>query len=341
MHSRVIIIAEAGVNHNGSMEVAKRLIDAAKLAGADYVKFQTFKADNLVSKTAKMASYQQKNMLGRDNSQYNMLKQLELGHEQHLELIDYCNTNGIKFFSTAFDAEGVQYLNGLGLDFCKIPSGEVTNFPYLRAIALCGKPVLLSTGMCTSAEVQAAINVLNRFSLATNPIIVLHCNTEYPTPMADVNLQAMITMQRDFNVSVGYSDHTLGIEVPIAAVAMGACVIEKHLTLDRTLEGPDHAASLEPSEFKEMVTAIRNIELAMSGNGEKQASNSEIKNKLIARKSIHLARAMSKGDKLAEADLLALRPGGGVSAMQWEQVIGKVLTVDKASYDMLHNQDLA
>ncbi|MFH6994887.1 N-acetylneuraminate synthase [Flavobacterium sp. FlaQc-48] len=333
--NKVIIIAEAGVNHNGDLEVAKKLIDVAVDAGVDYVKFQTFKADSLVSKSAKKADYQNINIHDGDDSQYAMLKNLELSHENHLELMTYCSERNIKFFSTAFDVEGVNYLNDLGLSFFKIPSGEITNYPYLRTVASCGKPVIMSTGMCSEIEIKDALEVLIKFGLKKEVITILHCNTEYPTPMKDVNLNAMLTIKRNFGVQIGYSDHTLGIEVPIAAVAMGAKIIEKHFTLDRSLPGPDHLASLEPQELKEMVKAIRNIELALSGDGEKVPSESETKNIAIARKSIFINRDLSKGHIITDDDIISLRPGDGISPMEWENVVGKKLVVDKKEFDKL------
>jgi N,N'-diacetyllegionaminate synthase len=338
--SKVIIIAEAGVNHNGDIQVAKKLIDVAVDAGVDYVKFQTFKADSLVSKSAKKAEYQSVNINDGDDSQYAMLKKLELSHENHLELMSYCSERNIQFFSTAFDVEGVNYLNDLGLSFFKIPSGEITNYPYLRAIALCGKPVIMSTGMCSEIEIKQAMDVLLKFGLKKDNISILHCNTEYPTPMKDVNLKAMLSIQKTFDVQVGYSDHTLGIEVPIAAVAMGATIIEKHFTLDRTLPGPDHVASLEPEELKAMVKAIRNIELALSGDGQKMPSDSESKNISIARKSIHLKNNLSKGHVISEEDIISLRPGDGISPMEWENIVGQKLVTDKKEYDKLFLSDL-
>lgn len=337
---KVIIIAEAGVNHNGDIQVAKKLIDVAVEAGVDYVKFQTFKADNLVSKSAKKAKYQSININDGDDSQYTMLKKLELSHENHLVLMSYCSERNIQFFSTAFDVEGVNYLNDLGLSFFKIPSGEITNYPYLKAVALCGKPVVMSTGMCSEMEIKQALDVLVKFGLKKEFISILHCNTEYPTPMKDVNLKAMLAIQQNFEVQVGYSDHTLGIEVPIAAVALGAKIIEKHFTLDRTLPGPDHVASLEPNELKEMVKAIRNIELALSGDGEKMPSESEIKNIAIARKSIHLSKDLSKGHIITDADIISLRPGDGISPMEWENIVGKMLKVEKKKFDKLLFSDL-
>lgn len=338
--SKVIIIAEAGVNHNGDLQLAKKLIDVAVVAGVDYVKFQTFKADSLVSKSAKKAIYQSVNINDGNDSQYAMLKKLELSHESHLELITYCSEKNIKFFSTAFDVDGVNYLNNLGLTFFKIPSGEMTNFPYLKAVALCGKPVIMSTGMCSEMEIKAALDVLMKFGLKKEFISILHCNTEYPTPMKDVNLKAMLAIQKTFGVHVGYSDHTLGIEIPIAAVALGATIIEKHFTLDRTLPGPDHLASLEPTELKAMVTAIRNIELALSGDGIKKPSESETKNITIARKSIHINKNLPKGYTITENDIISLRPGDGISSMEWENIIGKKLNTNKKEFDKLLISDL-
>ena len=322
---RVLIIAEAGVNHNGSMEMAKQLIDAAAIAGVDYVKFQTFKAEKLVTKDAKQAEYQQRN--AKDDSQYTMLKKLELSEAQHEELIAYCKEKGVKFLSTAFDMESVEYLHSLKLGLWKIPSGEITNFPYLKAIAQYGEPVILSTGMCEMEDVQNAVDVLCKHGLKKEQITVLHCNTEYPTPMQDVNLKAMLEIKDAIEVNVGYSDHTQGIEVPIAAVALGAEVIEKHFTLDRTLPGPDHKASLEPNELKAMVDAIRNIEQAL-GNGQKHVSESERKNRTIARKSIVAARDIKQGEMLTEENLCVKRPGNGISPMRWEDVVGSRATRD-------------
>ena len=338
---KTLIIAEAGVNHNGDIPTAKKLIDVAAAAGVDYVKFQTFKASKLVSPKAKKADYQSKNSGGKDDSQLNMLKKLELSHQNHLELIDYCNKKEIKFFSTAFDVDTVKYLDDLNLDLFKVPSGEITNFPYLKAMAQIGKPIVLSTGMCTETEIADAVEVFERFGISRKNITILHCNTEYPTPMKDVNLKAMLTIGERFGVKIGYSDHTLGIEVPTAAVALGATVIEKHFTLDRTLPGPDHAASLEPEELKAMVDAIRNVELAMSGSGIKQPSESELKNIGIARKSIHLTVNKNPGELITESDMIALRPGGGISPMKWESVIGKKLKVAKEAYDLLNEEDLS
>ena len=323
--SKVIIIAEAGVNHNGSMEIAKKLIDAAALSKIDYVKFQTFKAEKLVSKTAKKAEYQQKNMSDVDDSQYNMLKKLEISLEQHYELIEYSNKKGIKFLSTAFDLESLDFLATLNLGLWKIPSGEITNYPYLKRIALKHEPVILSTGMSEIFEKENALSVPTKFGLKKDQITLLHCNTEYPTPMEDVNLRAMKTMADKFGVKVGYSDHTQGIEIPIAAVALGAKVIEKHFTLDRNLEGPDHKASLESSELTAMVKAIRNIEKAL-GTGEKTVSPSEKKNILVARKSLVAATEINVGEIFSEINLTVKRPGTGVSPMFWDEIIGQAAT---------------
>ena len=320
--SKTIIIAEAGVNHNGSMTLARQLIDVAVLAGVDYVKFQTFKAENLVVKTANKAEYQQKNMPDADSYQYQMLKKLELSVEQHYELINYCNSKNIKFLSTAFDLESVEFLSSLQLGMWKIPSGEITNYPYLKRIARENKPVILSTGMSALEEIKDAMNVLMQYGTETQKITVLHCNTQYPTPMQDVNLLAMQTIANEIGVKFGYSDHTLGIEVPIAAVALGATVIEKHFTLDRNMEGPDHKASLEPNELKTMVESIRNVEKAL-GNAEKKVTTSESENIFIARKSIVASKFIAKGDIFTEDNLTVKRPGNGISPMKWNDVIGK------------------
>ncbi len=319
--NRVLIIAEAGVNHNGSMETAKNLIDAAANAGVDYVKFQTFNADKLVSKNAQKAVYQQKNTADADDSQYAMLKKLELSPTQHIELIDYCSEKGVKFFSTAFDLDSVDFLSTLKLGLWKIPSGEITNYPYLKRIALKHDPIILSTGMCEMVDIENALSVLLKFSICKEQITLLHCNTEYPTPMEDVNLNAMKTIADKFGVKVGYSDHTQGIEVPIAAVALGACIIEKHFTLDRNMDGPDHKASLEPDELSAMVKAIRNIEKAI-GSEEKKVSISEQKNRSVVRKSIVAATEINEGELLTENNLTVKRPGTGISPMLWESVVG-------------------
>ena len=339
--NKTIIIAEAGVNHNGDIETAKRLIDVASDAGVDYVKFQTFKAERLVSPSAQKAKYQIENDTSKDDSQLKMLKKLELSDNDHKELISYCKSKNISFFSTAFDEEGISYLSSLNFDMFKIPSGELTNYPYLKAIAKTGLPVILSTGMANLDEIEKSINVLVSYGTKKSEITVLHCNTEYPTPMIDVNLKAMLTIKEKLGVSIGYSDHTLGLEVPIAAVALGAKIIEKHFTLDRSLKGPDHKASLEPNELKEMVIAIRNIEMAISGNGLKEASLSEKKNIHIARKSIHLSKDLKSGSIINEQDIISLRPGDGICTMNWENIIGKQVNKDLKKFTKLTLKDFS
>lgn len=336
--SSVLIIAEAGVNHNGSIELAKQLIDVAALAGVDIVKFQTFKAEKLVTKTAKKADYQVTNTKNEE-SQFAMLKKLELSYEDHLVLIEYCKQKNIRFLSTAFDMESLEMLSSFGIDIYKIPSGEITNYPYLKKISGYNKQVIVSTGMCSMQEIKDAFDVLVKFGTDPKNIKVLHCNTEYPTPMKDVNLLAMNSIKNMLGVEVGYSDHTLGIEVSVAAVALGATVIEKHFTLDKTMEGPDHLASLDPKELKQMVSAIRNIEMAL-GSGIKQPSESEIKNRAIARKSIHLSKDLKKGHIVTESDLIMKRPGDGISPMKMENVVGKKLMVDLLSESKLRIEDL-
>ncbi len=333
--SHTLIIAEAGVNHNGSIELAKKLVDRAVDAGVDYIKFQTFKASKLVTKTAKKAEYQQRNIGGTDDNQYMMLKKLELSEEAHGILIDYCKKKGIKFFSTAFDVDSIEYLHTLGIKLWKIPSGEVTNYPFLKKIAGYNEKTILSTGMCDMVDVCAAVEALYKNGLSKENLILLHCNTEYPTPFEDVNLKAMDALRDEFGVEVGYSDHTKGIEVPIAAVALGATVIEKHFTLDRNMEGPDHKASLEPDELKAMVSAIRNIEKAVGGDGTKHISESERKNIAIARKSIIAAKDIKKGELLTEENLTVKRPGTGISPMRWEEVIGSKAIRDFYEEDLI------
>lgn len=326
MESSVFVIAEAGVNHNGSVELAKKLIDAAVDAKADAVKFQTFKADKIVSKNAQKAQYQ-KETTGEGESQYEMIKKLELDESTHKTLIEYCKAKGIMFLSTPFDFDSIELLLRLGMEIFKIPSGEITNLPYLRKIGTLQKKVILSTGMSNLSEIGAALDVLTSCGTKLDNITVLHATTEYPCPMNEVNLRAMNTIKDAFGVKVGYSDHTKGIEVPIAAVAMGASVIEKHFTLDCTMEGPDHKASLEPHELKMMVSAIRNVELAL-GDSIKQASKSEQKNIHIARRSIVAARDIKKGDILTVENITAKRPGGGISPMRWDEVLGTVAQKD-------------
>jgi N-acetylneuraminate synthase/N,N'-diacetyllegionaminate synthase len=325
MNNKVIIIAEAGVNHNGDFENAKKLILAAANAGADYVKFQTFKADKLVSKDAKKAEYQKANLKEDGDTQYDMLKKLEMSETWHYELIKYANECGIKFLSTGFDEDSIDFLDSLNIDLFKVPSGEITNKPYLEHIAKKGKPIVISTGMSNLQEIKDAVEVIQNHQFDINNITILHCNTEYPTPMQDVNLLAMKTIQKELGVKVGYSDHTLGIEVPIAAVALGAVLIEKHFTLDRNMIGPDHVASLTPEELKQMVSSIRNIELAISGNGIKEPSLSEQKNLLIARKSLHTNKIIKKGQTIKKEDLIMMRPGDGISPMLIEGVIGSLV----------------
>jgi len=320
----VFIIAEAGVNHNGSVNLAKKLIDVASISGVDAVKFQTFKAKNLVAKHTQKADYQ-KQTTDALESQFNMIKKLELDVDAHRELIAYCQEKGIMFLSTPFDRESIDLLSDLGLQIFKIPSGEITNLPYLRHIGSLGKQVILSTGMSNLKEVEDALNILINAGTPKDNITVLHANTMYPTPMEDVNLKAMLTMQKEFSVDVGYSDHTLGIEVDIAAVVMGASCIEKHFTLDKTMAGPDHKASLEPKELKAMVSAIRNIEKAL-GSGEKKPSPSESVNINIARKSIVASQNINKGEVLTEKNISIKRPGSGISPMKWDSVIGSIAT---------------
>lgn len=320
MNNHVVIIAEAGVNHNGSLDLAKRMVDVAKDCGADYVKFQTGKPELVISKFARMADYQKKN-IGKVESQLDMVRKISLKTEDFPQLCDYCNQIGIRFISTPFDLDSIDLLDRLDMDFWKIPSGEITNYPYLMKIARTGRPVVMSTGMSELDEIQAAIDILVSGGLEKRKIQLLHCNTEYPTPMSDVNLSAMYEMRTYFGVSVGYSDHTKGIEVPIAATAMGAPIIEKHFTLDKNMDGPDHKASLEPDELKAMILAIRNIEKAI-GTGHKIVSSSEKKNIEIARKSIVAMRDIRKGEILNEQNLYVKRPGNGISPMRWLEVIG-------------------
>ena len=333
MTNRTLIIAEAGVNHNGDLKLAKKLIDAAAEAGADLVKFQTFNADRQVTRTAKKADYQTQTTDSKE-SQHEMLRRLELSSEMHNELIAHCATRNIGFFSTGFDVESVDLLVGLGQDHFKIPSGEITNLPYLRHIGRLGKPVIFSTGMATMGEIETAIDVLEQTGTPRANITVLHCTTEYPTPMAEVNLRAMQSIHAAFGVAVGYSDHTPGIEVAIAAVAMGASVIEKHFTLDRNLPGPDHKASLEPEELKAMVAAIRNIEIAL-GDGIKRLTPSEAKNKPIARKSLVASQLIKAGEVFSAKNIIAKRPDTGISPMRWDEVIGHTAPRDFAAEELI------
>lgn len=320
----VFIIAEAGVNHNGSLDLAKNLVDAAKDAGADCVKFQTFISKNIVSKNAVKADYQ-KQQTQSEETQYDMLKKLELSFDEFVELNEYCKSRDIEFMSTAFDFESIDFLDNLGVGTWKIPSGDITNLPYLIKIAKLNKPVILSTGMSTMDDIRNAIHALKDNGAVE--LTVLHCTTEYPTPFNDVNLKAMLTIKDEFGLRVGYSDHTKGIEVPIAAVALGATVIEKHFTLDRNMEGPDHKASLEPDELKAMVDSIRHIESAL-GDGMKQPAESEKKNMDVARKSIIAMKGIKAGEVFTEENLTVKRPGDGISPMRWFEVIGKVASRD-------------
>lgn len=321
---KVIIIAEAGVNHNGDFNLAKQMVDAAKEAGVDYVKFQTFRPEKLVSRYAEKAEYQKK-ATGVDESQLQMLKKLTLSDDNFIELKHYCDEIGIGFISTPFDLESIDFLETFDMDFWKVPSGEVTDLPYLEAIAKTGRKVIMSTGMCNVEEINVAVAVLEHYNVPE--IVLLHCNTQYPTPFEHVNLKAMDTIKDETRKGVGYSDHTQGIEVPIAAVAMGAEVIEKHFTLDKNMEGPDHKASLNPAELTAMVSSIRNIEKAM-GNGSKKVSPSENANKSVVRKSIVASKAIKRGEMFTAENLTTKRPGNGISPMLWHSVVGKVAIRD-------------
>ena len=334
MNNRTIIIAEAGVNHNGDINLAKKLIEEAAHSGSDYVKFQTFKAKKMVSKMARKAEYQIKNSNDGNDSQFQMLKNLEMPFEWHFELKDYAENLGIKFLSTGFDEESIDFLNKLGVDLFKIPSGEITNKPYLIHVASQGKPIVLSTGMATLEEVISAVDVLGAHGITKKMITVLHCNTEYPTPMKDVNLMAMHHIKGQLGVEIGYSDHTLGIEVPVAAVALGAKVIEKHFTLDKNMVGPDHLASLEPKELKMMVQSIRNIELAVSGSGFKEPSESERQNITIVRKSLHFKKNFKKGHIIGKDDFVILRPGHGISPMLIDFYYGRILNQEVNAFSI-------
>lgn len=329
--NKIFIIAEAGVNHNGDIGIAKKLVDAAVAARADAVKFQTFRAEKLACKNARKADYQMETT-DKEESQFDMLKKLELTPEMHEELIKYCQQRQIMFLSTPFDVDSLHYLVDCGLGIIKIPSGEITNYPLLREAAKSGKRIILSSGMSTLDEVREAVAVLKENGSAD--ITVLHCNTEYPTPFSDVNLRAMQTMREEIGVSVGYSDHTPGIEAAVAAAALGAKIIEKHFTLDRDMEGPDHKASLEPDELAEMVRAVRHVEQAL-GDGEKKPSASEKKNMAIARKSIVAGKDIKAGERFTEENLTAKRPGTGLSPMLWNQVIGQKAKRDFAADEMI------
>ena len=331
---RTLIIAEAGVNHNGEINLAKKLITAAAAAGADLVKFQTFSAKNLVSSSAPKAEYQKKTTESSE-SQLEMIQKLELSREDHTVLIEECRANRIGFFSTAFDFQSFDLLTELGcLEQIKIPSGELTNLPLLRYMSRLGKPLMLSTGMANLGEIEAAIEAIEGAGTPRHLITVLHCTTEYPTPMEEVNLRAMVAMKKAFGVNTGYSDHTPGIVIPVAAVALGATIIEKHFTLDRNSPGPDHKASLEPHELKAMVEGIRNVERAL-GDGVKRPSPSELKNKPIARKSLVAIRPISTGEVFSAENMSAKRPGTGLSPMLWDEIVGRTATKDFAVDDQI------
>ena len=334
----VFIIAEAGVNHNGSLDLAKKLIDEACSAGADAVKFQTFKATNLATKNSQKAVYQ-KITTSKEETQFDMLKKLELNKKEHEELIYYCKKKKIVFLSSPFDLESIDLLNDLGLKIFKIPSGEITNLPYLKYLGKLNKKIILSTGMSNMYEVKNALDILINSGTKKSNITILHANSEYPTPMKDVNLRAMVSIGKELDIKFGYSDHTLGIEVDIAAVAMSATCIEKHFTLDRNMEGPDHKASLEPDELKEMVRAIRNIEIAL-GDGEKKSSKSELVNMQVSRKSIVAKTDIKIGDVFSEINLTTKRPGTGISPMKWDQILNKISTTNYNKDDIIQGKEL-
>lgn len=330
---KVKIIAEAGVNHNGDIRLAKDMIDTAAECGADYIKFQTFKADSLVIRSANKAGYQIKNT-PKNESQYEMLRSLELSKEMHIELIEHSKKRKINFLSTGFDVSDIKLLLHLGISIIKIPSGEITNLPYLRYVGSLGLPIILSTGMSDMNEVSSALKILEDSGARRNTVTILHCHSEYPTSYCDVNLNAMLSIRDQLKVSVGYSDHTLGIEIAIAAVALGAVVIEKHFTMDRSLPGPDHQCSLMPKEFDDMVRAIRNVEVAL-GSGKKIPTEVEIQNKIVARKSLVASRAIKNGEKFTEFNICAKRPGSGVSPMQWDSYMGIESTREYDPDDLL------
>lgn len=334
LKNKVVIIAEAGVNHNGSVEIAKRLVDEAAKAGVDYIKFQTFKSEGVTTKKAEKADYQKETTGTEESSQLEMIKKLEISYDGYLEIISYCKEKGVNFFSTSTDPESVNFLASLDLGMWKIPSGEVTNYEFLKKIAQYNQLTLFSVGMSDMKMIHEAVKVLYDNGLSKDKLILLHCNTEYPTPYEDVNLRAMQTIHEEFGVRVGYSDHTNGIEVPIAAVAMGATVIEKHFTLDRNMEGPDHKASLEPSELCQMVKSIRNIEKAL-GDGVKRITESEKKNIIIARKSIVAACPIKAGEKFTNENITSKRPGNGISPMRWNEIIGKTAKKDFDADDLI------
>jgi N,N'-diacetyllegionaminate synthase len=339
MKDKVVIIAEAGVNHNGDIKIAKKLIDVAAKAKVDYVKFQTFSANKVVSSLALKAEYQQTNLADDDSSQFKMLKKLELPKSWHFELYEYCLEKKIKFLSTPFDNASIDFLDELNLDYFKIPSGELTNKPYLEYVASKNKKIILSTGMAYINEIRESLDVITSSGIKKSDITILHCSTNYPTPMTEVNLHAMNTIANEFDISVGYSDHTMGIEVPIAAVALGAKIIEKHFTLSRKLEGPDHIASLEPNELIEMVKCIRNIEKSMSGNRLKEPNSSELKNKDSIRRSLHFNSDLRQNHVLTKSDIISLRPGNGISPMNIDNILGKSLKKPVLKYQMINDKN--
>jgi len=337
---KTIIIAEAGVNHNGSFDLAKKLVESAASSGADYVKFQTFKTELNISKTAKKAKYQIINTKNKVETQFEMVKKLELSFDEFLKIKLFCDKLKIGFLSTGFDFESVDFLDSLGMDYFKVPSGDITNKPLLKHIASKKRPIILSTGMANMNEIEMALDILTKHGCEKKQITVLHCNTEYPTPFEDVNLKAMNSIGEFLGVNIGYSDHSLGISVPIAAVALGAKIIEKHFTLDKNLEGPDHKCSLNPDELKKMVTSIRDVEKSLSGDGNKEPSKSEKVNIDIARKSLHINTTLKQGETLKEEHIICLRPGDGISPMNIDQVLGLKIKKDLNSFTKLQITDL-
>ena len=338
--TKTIIIAEAGVNHNGSFDLAKKLVESAASSGADYVKFQTFKTELNISKTAKKAKYQIINTKNKVETQFEMVKKLELSFDEFLKIKLFCDKLKIGFLSTGFDFESVDFLDSLGMDYFKVPSGDITNKPLLKHIASKKRPIILSTGMANMNEIEMALDILTKYGCEKKQITVLHCNTEYPTPFEDVNLKAMNSIGEFLGVNIGYSDHSLGISVPIAAVALGAKIIEKHFTLDKNLEGPDHKCSLNPDELKKMVTSIRDVEKSLSGDGNKEPSKSEKVNIDIARKSLHINTTLKQGETLKEEHIICLRPGDGISPMNIDQVLGLKIKKDLNSFTKLQITDL-